>query len=532
MTIEVQVDGVGVLEFPDGTDKSIIKQTVNNVIAKGGKGAPIPSPTLGNTFPSGQAALIASGRTMDKIAQGNKQLGLNAMVAGKEALGMDSRPQLDALNQQAEVERGNDVAYDGLRKQFPLATGAGENALLMAAPVGQATAAARIGVPAIASALSGGLQYGSPEERTVKAVAGGAAGAAGGAAGEASAFLVNPVRNAMKTPAQEAAKAAADKIGAPLLPSQQTGSESLARVEDMLARYPGSSGVMRGFIDKQQGAVNRSAQRSIGEDRPLTQQVLGEAKKRMGGEYDNMRGQIPGMPAVSPVFDAIDKAEKMLTNGSRAGKEGALGMLQELRDKLYSTKQLNPDEYQGWVSDIATAARETKNMTIAAALKSVGREMDTVARGPLAKEWGQLDQRYGNLKSLMKPGMVNDATGDVYTGRLANQIERKGGEALKTGKMDGEFADIYNFHKSVPHLREGSPTAERQAAASTMQWLLAPARYGAAKGLTSDMMREYLAKGLLASPEASGLLGGALQSGALPLASGAVNLGLLNFLSQ
>ncbi len=523
--IEVQVEGVGVLEFPDGTDKNVIRQTVQNVVTKGQKTTPIPAPTLSNQFPSGEATLIGAGRMLDKIAQGDKQLGLNAVVAGKEALGLNSRPQLDALAKQAEVEQGNDVAYGQLRKQFPFATAAGENLPLAAAPIGQATTLARIGVPAAISALAGAAKYGSPEERALGAAEGGISGAVGGVVGEAARRFINPVQ-AMPSAAQAAAKAAADKIGAPLLPSQIAGSPSLARLEDTLGRYPGSSGVIGDFVERQNAAVRNRLQAGVGSE-GLDAAALGARKADMGQQYSDLRGQISGMPALSNVFDAIDKSTTMLTQGSTKGKEGALGMLAELKDKLYNTKQLTPQEYQGWVTDLAAAARETNNQTIKAALKAVGREMDATARGPLAKEWGQLDAQYANLKTLMKPGITNEVTGDVNLGRYANAYERQGGEAVKTGKASGPMQDVYEYARSVPQLRAGSPTAERQASV-----MLSPLRFGAAKLLTSNAMRDYLARGLLASPEASHVAGLLAQSGALPLASGTIDLGLLGLLSQ
>ncbi len=487
---------------------------------------------LDPNFPAGHAALIGAGRTLSKVEEGDKQLLLNALIAGKQALGMDTAPQFAGLNQQADTERFRDEAYKPLRQAHPLATGVGEAGPAAVAPVGQATTFGRVIAPALGFGAAGATEYGSPQERAIKGVGQFATGLAGGATGELIGRVAQPVRQAMNTPAQDAAQAAAKKISAPLLPSQIAGSQSLSRLEDMLARYPGSAGVMRDFFEKQRAAVNAKAGEAIDETGPLTSAVLGGAKKDMGAEYDRMRGQISGMPAITPVFDKIDSSIKMLTRGSTNGKEGALGMLNELKDRLYNTKQLTPDEYQGWVSDLSAAARETQNQTIKAALRQVEKEMDRVARGPLAQEWGALDAKYANLKTLMKPGVVNDATGDVNQGRLAGVMERQGGEALKTGKMSGPLVDLYNYARAVPQQRAGSPTAERQASDSVLQWMMAGPRYAAAKGMTSGLGRDWLTKGMLSSPEASRRAALLAQSGILPLSIGGANLGLLGFLSQ
>jgi hypothetical protein len=504
-----------------------MKQTAPKTGGVGGsQGA--PGPALGEI----EAGVIGAGRTLDKIAEGNRQLGLNAMVAGKQAMGMDSRPQLDALRKQEEVQSGNDAVYKQLQAQHPFATRFGEAGPFAATPLGGASAFARVAIPAVTYGLGGVAEYGSPQERAIKGAGQAAAGLTGGIAGEVSSLLINPVRNAMSTPAQEAAKSAAQKIGAPLLPSQQSGSSALATIEDMLARAPGSSGVMRDFMQKGKDAVAAKAQGSINESAPLTKDILGGAKDRMGKGYEDMRSQISGMPANSDVFDAITKAEKMLTAGSRNGKESQLSMLSELKDKLYNTKQLTPEEYQGWVTDLGSTARESKNMTVAAALRLVGKEMDKAARGPLAKEWGDLDKQYGNLKMLMKPGVTNEMTGEVNPRMLSIRMDQQMKEAGKTGKVHGPLVDIADYGKAVPRLREGSQTFEREAASNPLQWLLAAPRYAAAKGMTSEAMREYLSKGLMASPEASRRVAELAQLGLLPGGVAGINLGLMGLLDQ
>lgn len=489
-------------------------------------------PNLNQYFPAGHAALIGAGRTLDKIAEGNRQLGINAEIAVREAMRLPTAEQFSALNQQADTEQFKDEAYSGLRQKMPLATAGGEMVPGMVLPVGQATTAARVVLPALGMAAGGAAGYGSPEERALRGGVGLVSGLGGGVAGEVLGRMIQPVRQTVGSTAQQAAKAAADKLDAPLLPSQVAGSESLARFEDMLARSPGSAGVMRDFIDQQKAAINRRAGESVNETRPLTRDVLGDRKAELGAQYDQMRAQIPGMAAQGPVFKAIDDAEAFLTRGSIRGKDEALSMLRELKDKLYNTKQLTPDEYQGWVSDLSTAARETKNETIRTALKSVRAAMDREARGPLAKDWKELDAQYANLKTLMKPGVINEVTGDVYPGRLANTLERLQGTAGKTGKATGPLNDVADFARAVPQLRQGSQTAEREAAGSLLQWLMAPARYGAAKGMTSETMRDYLSRGLMASPEASRRFALAAQMGGVPLLAAPIDLGLLSFLSQ
>lgn len=486
-------------------------------------------PNLNQYFPAGHAALIGAGRTLDKVAEGNRQIGINAEIAAREAMGMPTQEQFAALNQQAQTERFKDEAYAPLRQKMPFATGSGEAAPLAVAPVGQATAAARVLAPALSYGAAGALEYGSPQERAISGGSKFASGLVGGTVGEILGRVINPVRSAMNTPAQQAAQTAADKLGAPLLPSQMTGSETLARVEDSLARAPLSADVMGKVLNAQKDAVNRRAGQAIGTDKPLTAATFAERKAEMGADYAANRASIPGMPAQQPIFTAIDNAEKMLTSGSTKGKENALGMLKELKDKLYNTKQLTPEEYQGWVTDLATEARGTQNTTIKTALKMVGREMDKEARGPLDPAWQELDKQYANMKLLMKPHVVNEATGDVNANQVRSRMLQAHGDKMKTGQLPGPLADVSEFAAAVPQLRAGSPTFER----GEIGWsglLNGLWRYPMAKAITSEGGRDYLSKGLLASPEASGRAGLLAQSASVPLATTPVDLFLLRYL--
>lgn len=472
-----------------------------------------------------QTLLIGAGRTGDKIVEGVKQLGLSAKVAAKEAVGMNSREDLQNLAAMDRMQQSNDTAYRGLQQQHPFASAVGETLPALAIPMGQATALGRIAAPALGMAGMEAVQYGDPKQRALKGAGGLVSGLAGGALGEGVARTIMPIRDAMGSGAQEAAKAAAAKIGAPLLPSQMTGNATMARIEDALARAPGSAGVMQDFLQQQKSAVGTAAAGAIRQPGDMVSQAVQDtAKADMGRQYDTMRAAIPnGLPASQPVFDAIDRSLGVLTRGSQKvdGKPEAIGLLNELKDKLYATKALTPEEYTGWVSDIASAARSSKNDTIKGALKAVGSKMDEVARGPLNKEWQQLDQSYAALKTLQKSGAVNPETGDIAMGRLSTYMRNHPSGANATS-----LKDVKAFADAVPQLRAGSPSFERGEVGVTGA-LNALWRYPAAKLLTSGLMRDYLAKGLLASPEASRLIArGANQS--LPPLAAAPAMGLLS----
>lgn len=464
-----------------------------------------------------QAALIAAGRAGDKIAEGNRQLGLSANVATREALGMQSGDQLRALAAQEAQQSENDRLYAPLREKYPFSTGLGEAAITMAPPARGMSALGRIAAPAIAFGAQGALEYGSPKERLTKGVGNTAVAGIGGAVGEAGRAIVSPANVTLPVARRQAVEAAANGLGVRPLPSQVTGNSNLALFEDWLARAPGSRGVMQRFDQGNKEAVNQVAAKAIGEDAPaLTSEVFSAAKTRLGDEYAALRKSTT-MPVLGSVIDAIDGAEKRLSQGLKnaEGKASALSMLGELKDKLYNAKELTGDEFKSVVSDIRSAARSQKNETIASALKDVSRAMDNAAKGASRDKWASVDKQYAALKTLEKPGMVS-GTGDVYPVRLGNALERQFGPSWKEGNVSGGLADIGRYGQALPPMRAGSPTAERQAA-DWRGWVTAIPNWVAAKAMTSDAGRNYLAGGLLGNAAASRGAAGLLSAGLPPL---------------
>lgn len=483
------------------------------------------------------AALVGAGRTSDKIVEGVRQVNAAADVALREATGRPTRQGLDALRQQEQEQKFRDDAYAPLAKKYPFGTGIGEALPAVAIPVGQATAAGRILAPAFGMSAMGGAEYGSPEQRGLKATKGLALGALGGTVGEVANSVIAPATSRLTATQQRAAENAANRLNVNLLPSQLTGNPNLARIEDTLARRIGSAGVMADFQSGIQRGINRHAAGAMGENADdVSQSTLAAAKARQGTERDALlNGQT--MPVTGNVISAIDQSKKMLSSGLAVdGKSETIDLLDGLKDRLYNTRALSGDDFNAIVSDIKSAARGTKNTTIKAALINVQKAMEqasTVDKTLLAKSNAEIAAR----KTLQMPGVTNEFTGDVYPKTLANRMDTQLGEAMKTGKITGPLADIAEYGKAVPQLRAGSPTYERGVADSLMGYLLSPLFYAGAKGITSQAGRDYLAKGLLGHPGLSSATGKIASRAALPLAMSPAEqalwqMGLLSYAGQ
>lgn len=491
-----------------------------------------------------EAPVIAAGRSADKVVQGFKEMGLGAQIAAKElpeaVSGLRFKPGPTLQNNggelrqmagmdQAEAEK--DAAYAPLREKHPFLTGLGE-ALPAMAPGGQATMLGRVAAPAIAYGLQGALSYGSPEERAKAGLGNLAIGSLGGGVGEIARSVVAPARSALSGAQQKALENAASKIGYKPRASDLTGSETLRRMEDAVARQPGGAGPMREFMDQNDRAISRHLAKGIGEDSDaLTSDVLKNASTRISGTYEDMKGRA-SMPVQQPIFDSITKAEGMLTKGDVTGpKKDAYDMLQRLKDDLYQSKQFDGETYQSWSVDLGAKSREfsKSNRTAAAALSHVEKTMDREARGADAPLWAKTDKQNAQLEMLMKPGVVDEVTGKPSPRKLASQMERQFGKAMKTGKITGENADVAALARAFPAMAEGSQTAGREAFGSLPGWMLAGPNYALAKTLSSEAGREYLAKGLLGHPGLSSGAGGLLGRSAVPLTIEEIQRQLLGY---
>lgn len=467
-----------------------------------------------------EAPVIAAGRSADKVVQGVKQLGLGANVAAREAMGMPNADQLRQMASMDQAEQEKDAAYAPLKEKHPFLTGVGETLPAAAIPGGQATLLGRVAAPAIAYGAMGALGYGSPEERGKSAMLNAGTAGFGGGIGEIMRSVIAPAKSSLSAAQQKAVERAAQTMGYKPRASDLTGSETLRRVEDAVARQPGGAGPMREFMDQNDRAISRHLAKGIGEDADaLTSDVLANASDRIKSTYEDVKGRA-SMQVQQPIFDAVTKAEGFLTRGDMTGpKKDAYDMIQRLKDELYQSKQFSGPDYQSWSVDLGAKARELgkTNRTAAAALNTVEKAMDKEARGADAPLWAKTDRENAALEMLMKPGVVNTETGKASPLKLAAQMERQFGKAMKTGKITGPNADVAALARAMPPMAEGSQTAGRESFGSLPGWMLAAPNYALAKTLTSEAGREYLSKGLLGHPGMSSGVGGLLGRSAVPL---------------
>lgn len=455
----------------------------------------------------GQSALIGAGRTLDRLWEGAKQMGLNVA-----ALGSDKAKE--ALAEQAKREAENTAQYAKLQQLRPWATGIGEAAPLLAAPIlGSGVA----GIAASA-ALPGLIEYGTPQERLARGGMGAAGGAVGAVAGKALGAAIKPTAELSQT--QQKAIESANRLGVKLTSGEASGSRALRWAESASADIPGASAIASARTKANEKAMAAAAARSIGQNATeLTDDVLATARTAISGEYQRI------LNPLKITLDQPFKAEVNAITGSKVMKElrdeSVDAILDQFRNIPAGKVSVTGEWFQQNKTALDQAIRAAYNNSQpgkARALESFERALDRAASRSMSaedREAYKLAQRqWANLR-IIETGKVLDE-GRIMPGRLKSALESRYKQAFKEGKIKGELSDIASLAGTLrqPPQSGTVPRAFYTGAGlvgaamepvSTASALAAPALL---QGITaSPAMRNYMTKGLIdLGPEELALL--------------------------
>jgi hypothetical protein len=412
------------LEFPDGTDPSVIQRTVKSLVTQAQAAPQGPQEGIGESM------LIAAGRGTDKVAQGVRQ-------AFNWATG--DQKTLDAM---AADEAEKDRLYRPLQVARPFATGIGELAPALAA--GVLTGGTSMAAGAAASALPSLLSYGTAEERLKRGAVDAAGGAAGVAAGKVLARVLKPAGVGAEMVADNALDAA-KRVGYKPLPSQIANNPGMAGFENYLLRAPGSSGTMQRAATANQTALNRAGARAMGEAADsLDEGVFAAAQGRIGGEFDRL-SRVTKPDLTGNFLNTLAKVDA--DNAARGSF--ASPKVKDLVDKgldLAAKNNLDGKAYKEIrtaLSNEAQSAFRSGDATVGQAYKELVGALDDAAKGSLSKAdqkaWDMARKEWGAFKTLTKSNVAE--AGNVSAARTAAAVRARG-PGLRTGSAQGELADI------------------------------------------------------------------------------------------
>lgn len=490
------------LEFPDGTDPTVIQSTVKRMVSSN----PVPQ---GPQEGMGEAALIAAGRGTDKVVQGVRQL-------YNYATGDQS-----TLDKMATEQADNDKAFAPLREKFPIATGLAETAPALAA--GFLTGGSSILGGAAAAALPSVLGYGTAEERLKRGATDAVLGGTGAAAGKMLSRVLKPAGPGAAG-ASDTAMAAAQRIGYKPSPGQQTQNMGIQNFENYLARSPGSAGTMQAANNANQTALNRAGAKAMGEAADsLDEGVFAAAKDRIGGEFSRL-GAITKPQLGDEFINTLAKLEgSNSAKGSFANKE-----VTKLIDKgldLAAKGDLDGVAYKEIRTELnnaKAAAFSSGDASVGQAYKALIKSLDKAAKDSLPdaadrKAWDVARAEWQAFKTLSKSNIAE--AGNLSGPRAAAAIRAKNPD-FRSGGMSGELADVARIgeaFKSVPNPNSGN-LMQQMIFGNPITGI--PAMLGnkaAAAAFMSPLGQRYFSRGLLdVGQTGQSLLSRAGVQGAIP----------------
>lgn len=482
-------DGTIITNVPEGITQSELMRRLN--------GAQQPESAVDDPG-FGQAALIGTGRTLDRLYEGLKQSGLNVGAA----LGSE-RAKL-ALEEQAKREAQNTEQYAKLQAIRPGATALGEAAPLLAAPmVGSGIAGL-----AASAALPGLMEYGTTEERLARGGMGAVGGAVGATAGKALSGFLKPTQ--AMTEAQKKAMEAADRLGVKLTSGEASGNRALRWAEAASADIPGAAGIASRRAAGNEKALASAAARAIGQNADeLTEGTLAAARQDLSNRYGQILGQ------VQIKLDKPLQSELAAVTGSKVLKslrddsvEGLIAEIQAVAKNGVADGQWFQQNKTVLDAAIRSAYNTQGGASRAKALENVEKALSRAAMRSLPEDraaaYKTLEKQWANLRMLETGKVVED--GRVLPGRLKSAMENRYRGAFKEGKITGDLADIARV-SGVMRQPPQSGTVPRAfyTGAGMTGAVLEPTTTAAAFGLpallqgvtASPAMRRYMTKGLV-----------------------------------
>jgi hypothetical protein len=442
-------------------------------------------PAVTNTAPNEKGALesafIGAGKTLTQLGRGVQQAYYGATGDDKAQAALKAKVDEEA------------ALYKPLADKHGLATGIGEALPVLA------------GGP-LTMAAAGGLEYGTPAEKALRAGAGFVGGKAGELVGKGIGRVAQPIRSATA----DATQALFDKYGISGLPGQITGSAPMQWLESTIAKLPGG-GRVRANLDAQSEGLGRAAMGSMGaEGSAVTPEAVQAAKRALGDVFQNTpKGQTVAIDqTVAERLIGVEQNHlKNLSPDQRSIVQ------QYVSDILAHGENGMPgDVYQKARSRIAARANSTQDSELKTALTGIYKTLDDAfvasaspeasaamktARGqwqaaktlePMAQESGVLSPARvangakgmpGQLGDLAKLGSKMKGLPDSGTAqRLFYQQLLSGGGGAAYGLYTGD---------PMEGMKAGLAMSGGQLAGP---WL-------ASQMLTREPTKKYLTKGLL-----------------------------------
>lgn len=473
-----------------------------------------------------KAYMLAAGSGLNNLYQGGKDIAsalmtptysfVKRMISGEPAAQPAAETPAPPVtigaqnNQELAAKRAEDERlYGQLTGRYPYVTAAGDATPRIAAAIAApGTIPAQMGV----QGAIGALEYGTPQERTKRAVVDAGLVPVGAAAGGLINKALKPLTQSL-TPSMEAAMAAAERIGYRPQLSAMTGQAGRPNPIIRAIEAPPEAAQVAN-----QQAINAAAARSMGQSGDsLGSDILQAARNEMGAKFDAAFAN-KQINLGKPFRDALDAATPQ--NAIPALRSiDADTIVNQLKAYSVANQQVPADWIKTQKSLLDNKIRSAYNSgqdDAARALEGIEKVLDNSLRSSMNAtekvQYNELLKKWANLRTLETKGATKG--GNVDPKKVADILERRYSNAYKEGKLTGELPDMARIAESLmvkPAATTGNfaqfmanPFGRSAAGAGIGGALFGPpgvvigglAPVVAQKGLNTELVRKWLTTGL------------------------------------
>lgn len=507
---------------------------------------PTSAPRLAGQFAQNANDAIAStaGAPVDLVASGLRQLGMpvDKPIGGSESIksGIDYVATLPGRVSDAVSQRSLSPLTDDRTSRFEpqnlaekIAAGVGQGAGAVAStllPAGVVANAARPGTvtQGVAQALAtqpgtqiaSGVVGGATTGATDSPVAGLAAALAVPVVASVGRGVISPVTNRL-SPQEQRLVAAAQREGIPLTPAQQTGSPSLRKIEETVAKIPGGAGPMKRAADAQRTSFDTAVMRRTGQNATdASPDTIDRAFTALGQNFDDLAARttlnVDTQFADDVTRVAQDYGRRLETNVApvfRSYMEDIQGLVHAARTPG-ANPQIVGETYSRIRSGIGQTIRNNgKNPDLQRALGGLQGALDDVVErsssGALRNEWRDARRQYQALitvdKAMQGGTQADRSAGNIPIGALKNAVRQADPRGYSRGR--GQLNELSRVGDLIGQRTPDSGTATREAIINPLSWpIMGAARLGAS-AYNSPLLRAYLTNQAAGNTNFAGLYG-------------------------
>ncbi len=352
-----------------------------------------------------QAALIGAGKTFTQLGRGVQQAYYG--ITG------DQQSQ-DALKAKVADE---EKLYKPLADAHPWATGIGEGLPVLA------------GGP-VTMGLAGGLEYGTPQEKALRAGGGFVGGKLGEFGGKMIGRALQPVRSVMA----DAGQTLFDKFSATGLPGQITGSKPLQWIEQTIANLPGG-GRIRDIAAKQQSALDSATMGKIGSAADaVTPETVAAAKTELGKVFNT----VPAGQTVQITPSTANRLAGVEAEHFKNLSPDQRSIVRQYVDDILSHGEngMPGDVYQKARSRIAARANSTQDSELKTALTGIYKTLDDAFDKSASPEAvAAMKKVRGQWQTAKQVEKMANVSGNVSPARMSNAAKNLPADARDLAEM-------------------------------------------------------------------------------------------------